>query len=135
MASSLVYADVERILVAWLGNACTCRVVTDLPADLDDQVPLLQVTRYGGADERPGLEFALIDVDAYGQDRGSAIALAEGARTALRSELPGTQITDGATTVVITRVDTLSAPSYRPYDNTALRRIGAEYRLYLHTVG
>jgi hypothetical protein len=125
------YVDVERLLVQWLGSQLACRVVTDLPANLEKQVPLIQIMRLGGGDARPGLDVAGLDVDAYGADRGAAVALAEKARHALRFRLPGTQI-DSA---VFTRVDTTEAPSFRPYDNTDLRRFGATYRLTIHIVG
>lgn len=131
MTEAQPYVDVERLLVQWLGSQLNCRVVTDLPANLEQQVPLLQIQRIGGADTRPGLDFAGLDVDAFGPDRGSAVALAEKARHVLRFRLPGTQI-DSA---VFTRVDTTEAPSFRPYDNTALRRFGATYRLVVHIVG
>ena len=131
MITAQPYVDVERLLVGWLGGACTCRVVTDLPADLDKQIPLLRIQRTGGGDLRPGLDTVALEVDAFGPNRGSAVALAEKARHALRFRLPGTQL-DGA---VFTRVDTVEAPSFRPYDNTALRRFGASYRLVVHIVG
>lgn len=127
---TLPYVDTERILVAWLSAQLACRVVTDLPADLEKRVPLLQIQRFGGADVAPGLDVVSLDVDSYGPDRGSAIALAEDARAALRFELPGTQI-DGA---VFTRVTTIEGPAFRPYDNTALRRFGATYQIYVHIV-
>jgi hypothetical protein len=126
-----VFVDVERLLVIWLSGRLGRRVLTDLPGDLAGQVPLVQIARYGGADERPGLDTVLLDVDAYGANRGSAVALAEAARHALRFALPGEQL-DRA---VVTRVDTLEAPSLRPYDNTDVRRFGATYRLILHLVG
>jgi len=131
MGGTQPYADVERLLVGWLGEQCNCRVVTDLPADLEKWVPLLQIQRIGGSDPRPGLDIVGLDVDAYGPDRGSAIELAEDARHALRFELPGTQLENA----VITRVDTTEAPSYRPYDNTELRRFGGTYRVIVHIVG
>lgn len=131
MITAQPYKDVERLLVQWLGQQLNCRVVTDLPADLQTQVPLLQIQRAGGADTRPGLDFVGLDVDAYGPNRGSAVALAENARYALRFRLPGVQL-DGA---VFARVDTTEAPSFRPYDNTDLRRFGATYRLIVHIVG
>lgn len=131
MTEALPYVDVERLLVPWLGSQCQCRVLTDLPADLERQVPLLQIARVGGNDIRPGLDVVGLEVDAYGPNRGSAVALAENARHALRFVLPNTQI-DGA---VFTRVDTVEAPAFRPYDNTGLRRFGASYRLVVHIVG
>lgn len=131
MTQARPYVDVERLLVPWLGSQINCRVVTDLPANLERQVPLLQIQRVGGADTRPGLDFAGLDVDAYGPDRAAAVELAEQTRHALRFRLPGTQI-GGA---VFTRVDTTEAPSFRPYDNTDLRRFGATYRVIVHIVG
>lgn len=131
MSPARPYVDVERLLVPWLGEQCQCRVVTDLPANLDTQVPLLQIQRVGGTDPRPGLDFVGLDVDAYGPDRATAVSYAEDARYALRFELPGTQI-EGA---VFTRVDTTEAPALRPYDNTKLRRFGATYRLIVHNIG
>lgn len=129
--SVLPYVDVEKTLVTWLGAQLACRVVTELPADLEKRVPLLQIQRTGGTDTRPGLDFAALEVEAYGPDRGSAFTLAEQARSALRFILPGQQI-GGA---VFTDVQTIEAPAYRPYDNTALRRFGASYRLVVHMVG
>lgn len=131
MIQARPYVDVERLLVQWLGSQLNCRVVTDLPADLEKRIPLLQIQRIGGADLRPGLDSVGLDVDAYGPDRESTAALAEQVRHALRFVLPGTEI-EGA---VFTRVDTTEAPSFRPYDNTDLRRFGATYRLIVHIVG
>jgi len=124
------YADIEELIGGWLSQACGCRVLTDLPADLQQQVPLLQINRYGGADVAPGLDVALLDVDAFGPDRSTAVTYAERARRALRFDLPNTQIGYS----VFTQVLTIEAPSYRPYDNTDLRRIGATYRLTIHNV-
>lgn len=128
--TALPYADVELALGGWLRTALGCRVVTDLPADLLGALPLLQIARFGGGDVAPGLDEVLLDTDAYGIDRATAVGLAEATRQQLRFVLPGTQI-GGA---VFTRVDTTQAPSFRPYDNTALRRFGASYRLYVHVV-
>lgn len=130
MSPALPYVDIERVLVGWLSTALSCRVLTDLPANLAAEVPLVQIARYGGGDYLPGLDEVLLDVDAFGPDRASAVALAEAARYQLRFVLAGTQI-GGA---VITRVETIEAPSFRPYDNTNLRRFGASYRLFVHIV-
>lgn len=124
------YIDVERVLVAWLTSALGVRVLTDLPADLQKVVPVLQIARFGGADTRPGLDVATLDVDAYGADRAGAIQLAEEARYALRFQLPGTQIENA----VFTQVITTEAPGFRPYDNTALRRFGGSYQVFVHMV-
>lgn len=130
MSQPVRYIDVERVLVAWLTDRLSVRVVTDLPADLERQVPILQLARFGGDDFYPGLDAAEVDVDAYGPDRATATQLAEDARSALRFELPGTQIENA----VFARVNTLQAPVFKPYDNSALRRFGASYQIYIHMV-
>lgn len=119
--------DVEALLTGWLASTLSVRTVTDLPDNLADVLPVVQVVRIGGADDDNLTRFdaATVDVDCYDVDRASASNLAGRARDALRITLPG--LTVGAGTV--TKVQTITAPSWRPYDNTALRRFGATYRL------
>lgn len=130
MSAPLPYVDVEALLVGWAPTVVSARCLTELPADLEAVLPVVQFSRYGGADNRPGLDTALIDVDAYGRDRAQAWALSEATRAGLRFNLVGRQLA-GA---VVTRVDTLAGPSARPYDDSTLRRFGASYRLTLHIV-
>jgi hypothetical protein len=56
------YPDVERLLVAYLGAALGVRVVTDLPANLQQILPLVQVGRVGGADDVVTIDHARVDV-------------------------------------------------------------------------
>jgi hypothetical protein len=119
------YADVERLLVAYLGSTLSVRAVTDLPSNLGDLLPLVQVTRMGGADLQPTLDRPVVDIDCYATDRVGAYDLAQQVRDLLRLVLPG-QLVDG---VLVARVDTVGGPSWRPYDNTSLRRFGASYQL------
>jgi hypothetical protein len=120
------YADVERLLVAWLPSQLDgTRTVTDLPSNLGSVLPLVQVTRLGGADLQPSLDRPVVDIDCYATDRAGASDLAQKVRDLVRLLLPGQQV-DG---VLVARVDTVSGPSWRPYDNTSLRRFGASYQL------
>ena len=130
------YADVELLLTVWLADILDIRCVTDLPAALGEAVPLLQVVRVGGADRQITLDEADVDIDAYvgpddagNPDRAGARELAEQARQAVRYQLPGVVFTDA----VVARTQTIVAPAWRPYDNTALRRFGGSYRLTLHS--
>ena len=63
-----------------------------------------------------------------GQDRRAASTVARRIRGYVTRQLTGT-VTDAA---VFGRTETTSAPALRPYENTALRRMGATYEIYLH---
>lgn len=119
------YGDIERLLTSWLAQQLAVRVVTDLPANLDDVLPLVQVTRYGGGDDVISLDRPLVDVDCYAATRGAAYELAQRVRDAVRFALPG-RVVDS---VLVCRVDTLSGPVWRPYENATLRRFGASYQI------
>lgn len=125
-----MYAIAETVLTTWLKAAFPlARVVTELPANLATVVPCIQVTRFGGADDVITLDAAHIDIDCYTVDRTTARVLAEQVRTSLRLQLPG-QIVAGGTVAL---VSTISAPTWTPYDNTALRRFVASYRVVIHS--
>jgi hypothetical protein len=127
------YADAELLLVGWLGPTLapsypTIRCVTDVPANLADVLPLVQVTRFGGSDDVPTLDRAHVDVDCFAATRQGAHDLAEAVRALLRFYLPG-RVLSGA---VIAKVITISGPAWRPWDNTDLARFGAAYALTIH---
>lgn len=127
------YADVELLVTSWLANASSTRCVTELPAQIT--VPIIRVTRIGGPDVAPNLELAVVDIDCFAPpkngnpDRAGAAGLASKVRGLLRYQLVGRAL-NGAS---VARVDTVSGPSWRPWDNTDLRRMGAIYQLTIHT--
>ena len=122
-------ADVELLLIPWLISTLNVRAVTDLPENLADVLPLVQVTRIGGPDndDNPRFDTPTVDIDCFGVDRGAASGLAGRVHAALRVTLPGLQVA-GAT---VTQVLTVTGPSWRPYDNTELRRFSSTYRLFV----
>ncbi|MFE1321592.1 hypothetical protein [Kitasatospora phosalacinea] len=103
-------------------------VTTELDNTLLGTLPTIQVQRVDGDDDGFRLDRPLVDIDVYAADRAAASALAGSVRTAMLSQLAGSS-RPGA---IIGAVRTISAPSWRPYENTALRRSGATYELYLH---
>lgn len=120
------FADVEKLLVGWLKTQLTpVRVVTETPANLQAVLPVIQVGRVGGADRDVVIDNALVTVDCFGASREAAKTLAEQVRTALRFQLPGHATTD----CVVTKTTTVSAPAWRPWDDTSLRRFGASYQI------
>ena len=125
-----MWPDVETELNAWLEARLSVVHLTDLPANLDAILPVNQVTRVGGDDDSIRLDRALVAIDSYGADRAAASLLARQTREKLVVSLRGVQTANA----VFGRVSTISAPAWRPYDNPALRRMGATYEVYFHPV-
>lgn len=128
------YAGVEATLIPWLADLLGVRVLTDLPADDPPGsflagLPYVQFVRVGGPsdDNNPRFDLPTVSVDCFGADRGAATGLALDVDEALRQTLPG-QTTGGAT---VTRVQTITGPSWQPWDDTNVRRMHSSYRLYI----
>lgn len=129
MTPPAVNVDVERALCGWLSGTLAARCVTELPADLAEVLPLIQVGRIGGVDPYPGIDDATVDVTAFAGTYADASTLAYRAWTALRLQLPGTSVPGGT----VLRVRTLSAPAFHPYDNPAVRRFGSSFVVTTHS--
>jgi hypothetical protein len=128
-------ADVEALLVPWLSAAVAARAVTELPAALADLAPVVHVLRIGGGsdDALPAFEFPTVSVDCYAATRGAALALAVSVDTAIRVTLPNTVHAFGSLSTVVTKTQTVTGPSWRPYDDITVRRFGATYQLHILT--
>ncbi|WP_434090859.1 phage tail termination protein [Streptomyces asoensis] len=101
----------------------------ELDNSLLGELPTVQVQRLpAGGDDGIRLDRALVDVDVYAATRADAIALSATVRGLLLGELRGST----TAAAVFGRVGTISAPAARPYENTALRRVGATYEIYCH---
>lgn len=125
------WVNPEAVLVAFLTEALAGPLVTtELGNDLLDALPVVHVQRVGGDDDGLRLDRALVDVDVYAATRVDAADLAEQVRAQLLGVLRGST----QPTAVVGLVATVSAPSWRPYENVELRRCGATYELFLHPV-
>lgn len=124
------WPDIEVELVAWLGEGLSVLVTAELSNALLDELPVVQVQRVGGGDDHFRVDRALVDVDVYAATRAEASGLARQVRDVLVAGLPGVR-TEAA---VFGRVSTESAPAWRPYDNSGLRRLGATYSIFFHPV-
>lgn len=125
--------DVELLVIQWLQAQLGSSVVVrdELDNNLLNELPTVQVERVpAGGDDGFRIDRALVDVDVYAATRGAAVALAGQIRGLLLARLPGST-TGGA---VVGRVQTVAAPGARPYENAALRRVGATYQIYCHPV-
>lgn len=125
-------ADAELVLVAWLHDAFPdARVVTETPANLQDVLPCIRVTRFGGADEEVStFDNPTLDFDCYAATRADARSLAYAVRSSIRNDLPG-QTRAGA---FASRSRTLAGPVFTPYDDTTLRRFTYSAQIRLHSL-
>ena len=122
--------DVEAELVAWLASGLDARVLTDLPANLGEILPIIQIQRAGGSDDGLRLDRAFVDIDVYAATRQAASQLMSQTRSLLLTELRGAV----TPTAVFTSARTIAAPAWRPYENPALRRFGATFEIFCHPV-
>jgi len=124
--------DVELELIGWLQDRLGDEVVVrdELDNNLLAELPTVQVQVVGGGDDGFRLDQPFVDIDVYHSTRADAITLAAAIRGLLLSQLRGSR-TDHA---VFGAVGTISRPAARPYENTALRRVGATYEIYCHPV-
>ena len=102
----------------------------------------MQVWAYTGADVSPAVDEPAVDIDFYvgpGSDgeprRGEARDGAEAIRTAFLRELPGHVATTSFGTAEVLSVRTVSRPAIRPYDESAIRRSHAAYRIRVQSRG
>ncbi len=112
--------DAELLLLEWLrGQVPDVRLVTDLPRNLEELLPVGQVTRIGGGRVQQVLDQARLDVDCYGASREAARDLAAQIETVLPS-LRGTTTAGGCVGHVLIEV----GASWRPDWNERVRRYG-----------
>lgn len=124
--------DIEAALIAAATPVFPQAVVRDeLDNNLLAELPTIQVEQIpGGEDDGLLLSRALVDINVYAATRGDAYGLAIQVHAWLTGHLRGT----ATSTAVFGRVSALALPAARPYENTALRRVGATYQIYLHPV-
>lgn len=124
--------DVELELIGWTQARVASGVLVrdELDNNLLEELPTVQIEVVGGSDDGFRLDRALVDVNVYAATRGEAIALAAALHGLYLTELRGSK----TALAVFSRVATVARPAARPYENTALRRVGATYEIYSHPV-
>lgn len=121
--------DAEQLILEWTQSRFPeARACTETPAKMENVVPVIQVVRVGGSDYL-NLDNPMMSFDVFDADRDAARKLADLLRDAIKYELPGAPLGGGQ--AVVSKSKTISGPSWRPYVNTGLRRIGATYQLWL----
>jgi hypothetical protein len=117
MAEQLAsFPDLEDAVIDLLADlVADDSIGTATPSDLEDHLPFIRVTRFGGADDRI-TDTASLDIDVFGSSRAVAKPLAEVARQRL---LAAPHIVSGT---VIDTVTTLAAPTEVPWGDQQVRR-------------
>lgn len=125
------YPDSEALVIGWLVDQLDCAVVADLPPNLEDVVPLVQITGLPGSNADRGWNgnrwltgHPRIDVDTFAATRAEASDLCRSVQ-ALLATLPGT--TAGGAIVADVREEL--GPDRRPDHNPRVSRYGGTYEL------
>ncbi|NED75409.1 hypothetical protein G3I51_24405 [Streptomyces sp. SID9944] len=124
--------DIELELITRATPRFPKAVVRDeLDNELLEELPTIQIQQIPAGSE-DGLRLArmLVDIDTYHRTRADAIALAREVHDWVTRELRGS----ASSIAVIGRTGAITLPAIRPYENTALRRVGATYEIYCHPV-
>lgn len=129
------YPDIERLLVAYYKAETGDRVVTDLPDNLEEVVPVIQVTRVpspaGYRLDRPTVDVSVWTLKAQ---RAACSDLARTVLNLTTVDLVGQVLTAGVVTAgVVTAASVDVAPYQVPDPNPNLCRYLATYRLAAHT--
>lgn len=126
----MAYPDIEQLLVAFYKAETGRRAVTDLPADVEGIVPVIQVGRVpSGAGYR--LDRPLVDVSVWTlkTQRSACSALAQQLVDLTTRDLIGRPLPQG----VVTAASIDVAPHHVSDPNPNLCRYLATYRLVAHT--
>lgn len=117
--------DIEYAATLWLrARHPGVKVVNELPSTLETTLPLLFVAHVpGGGDDGVSGEAAL-DVQAFAATRTAMWTLAEAAHESMRA-MRGQH----AGGLAVDDVVTDALPGFVPYNNPAVRRTVASYRL------
>jgi hypothetical protein len=124
-----MHPDIELLLVAYLTEQTGLRTVTELPANLEAQLPVIQVARVpspaGYRLDRP-----LVDISTW-YPQGQRAECSQMARTIadlVVNDLPGPRRTHG----VVTAATVQSAPYWLSDPNPKLCRYLATYQFAAH---
>lgn len=132
MTTFVPLADAELFVRNWLAAQFpTARVVTELPANLEQVLPVIQVTRFGGVDDTLVLDHPSIDIDTYAATRTATRDLNGQVRSALRLHFPG-YAAGGAAVQSVTTISGVRV--FDSYPNPNLRRANSAYRITIHSI-
>jgi hypothetical protein len=122
--------DAPTLYGAAEGRLRVVRYVTELPAEIGDQLPIVQITEVpGGSRQLPAMDACVVDYDAYGWDRAQSKAVAASIRARLL-DAAGHMSPDKA--MWVSRVVEVRRPTLLMYDDASdIRRFGGSVRITL----
>lgn len=121
--------DIEALLVDWLEDTVEgVTASTETPDDLEGQLPWLLVRRVGGGYDGFRLDQPTVDIATFATSTTTASALAAQVQVLLHEQLARHKVG----TAVVSAVSTITGPHWVPYDNPAMRRYEATYRVTVH---
>jgi hypothetical protein len=129
-----MYPSVPELLVAVIGAQFPAvRVCTELPMNLEQVLPCVQVTRFSGGDSVITMDHAIVDIDVWHSTLGGAEILASQLRSWMRLYLAGKRATVTSGTGTFARVYTQSGFYQRPSANPDVRRVGGVMEFWVHS--
>lgn len=118
------WADAELVVTEHLRASLPgVRVVTSLPGNLEAVLPVVRVTRGPGSDDSV-TDSPVMDVESFTAGRDGMWDVAEDAREAMHA-LRGKAVSGR----LVDTVQTTTGPVWVDYENPAVERIVASYRL------
>lgn len=121
MSTPALAVDVTALALGVLSAGLNVRVVTELPADLADVLPVIRVARIGGGDDGIVLDQALMAFNVYAATGRQARELAYAIGPTLQAVLGQVSPAGSTGSGVITQVRKLSGPIWAGYENTYVR--------------
>lgn len=122
--TAFLQIDTTQLMLELLAPTGLARVVTELPDKLVDALPVLQVVRAGGPNDRIAIDFPTFSLHAYApaspNGAKAAAALLYKAFAALVTAT-GQVVTVDGNRAVLVRIDSIGGPSPAPYENTGVR--------------
>ncbi len=115
-----MWPDIENVLIDYLAGLAD-DAGGSTPGDLTGTY--LRVERIGGGNDRV-TDAGRVDVEAFASTRDQAFSIARAAQ----QRLEATPYVVGG--VVVDLVDTIIAPTWRPWSNTAVKRAGGTYTVH-----
>ncbi|CAL9650573.1 phage tail termination protein [Streptomyces sp. enrichment culture] len=127
-----VVVDIEGELIPRAQARWPQAVVRDeLDNNLLDELPTIQITQVPSGDLAASrLARMLVDIDVYAATRQQAFDLAREVVAWVERDLRGST----TSTLTIGRAGVVTLPAARPYENTALRRVGGTFEIFCHPV-
>ncbi len=122
------FVTAYALLKSFLPTVGFEKVLREVPPNLTHAVPLVTVTRFGGADRKTVIDQPVVQIDVFASTADRAEDLAEDLRTAMLTKLP--RYTYGG--AVVAAVATFAGPQLLPWAASAVWRVSARYQISVH---